>query len=526
MYSILIQKAQIIDGTGHEGWIGDVAIEGDSIVEIAPHINIHAKEVIDGQGLMLTPGFIDMQNHSDSYWQLFDTPSLDSLITQGYTTILVGQCGASLAPVLSPGSLLPMQKWHTLDGANINWTSFDEFAKDFSKRNYGCNIASLVGYATLRRGLIGDAVRSLTAPETDALRRILWESLEAGAFGLSTGLSYAHEIIISELELYDLAQIVAKEDALLSVHLRNEGSEIVESIAEAVDLCMHTGVNLKISHLKIKDLANWHHFNDAITTLENAYHQGLKINFDVYPYDSIWQPLYTYLPKWASLAGRAELLTHLENPAQKKKILAHLHNSQVKFSEMMVASTAHPLSIHSKTIGSIARNLGLTSEETVLEILKTGGSEVLVFDRCLSPDQVTELLEHPLGFVATDGAGFKDIHQAGGLANKLVHPRCFGSAPKFLQEVLQNKHIPIEEAIRKLTGGPASKLGLSRRGSIVVGNFADLVLFSPGEIQSKATYKDPYAYADGIQLVMVNGNISVRRGAVVGSHGKFLRKEK
>ncbi|MCL5775189.1 MAG: amidohydrolase family protein [Patescibacteria group bacterium] len=247
MYSLLIKNAIVYDGTGKPGEVLDVAVQGDEIANVAFNIKSYAQNVIDASGKILAPGFIDLQNHSDVYFQLFDNPSLDSLITQGYTTILVGNCGASLAPLLTHEALLSIQKWHSLEAANINWQSFSEFIETLSKQRLACNVASLVGYSTLRRAVVGDQIRSLEKNELQALKNALRESMEAGAFGLSNGLSYAHEIIVSELELFELAKIVKAQNGLFSVHLRSEGSEIIEALDEALDIARSTEVNLKIS---------------------------------------------------------------------------------------------------------------------------------------------------------------------------------------------------------------------------------------------------------------------------------------
>ncbi|MEK7161100.1 MAG: amidohydrolase family protein, partial [Patescibacteria group bacterium] len=256
MYSLLIKNALVVDGSGNVPQILDVALQGDEIANIAPAITSSAQNVIDAKGKVLAPGFIDPQNHSDSYWQLFDNPSLDSLITQGYTTILTGNCGASLAPLLSSEALLSVQKWHNLEATNINWQSYSEYLDVLSEKKFACNVAGLVGYSTLRRAIVGDQIRSLEKNEIAALKLVLEESLKNGAFGLSSGLSYAHEIIISELELYELAKILKAKDALFSVHLRSEGGELVEAIDEALDIAKNTGVNLKVSHLKVRNELN------------------------------------------------------------------------------------------------------------------------------------------------------------------------------------------------------------------------------------------------------------------------------
>lgn len=520
MYSLLIKNGTLIDGTGKPGEILDVAVEGDKIVNIDKNIPSYAHSVIDAGGKILAPGFIDLQNHSDSYWQIFDNPQFDSLITQGYTTILVGNCGASLAPLLSQESLLAMQKWHNLEGVNINWQTFEEFISELSNRRFACNIGSLIGYATLRRGVVGDQVRSLDKQEFKAIAKILESSLEAGAFGLSNGLSYAHEIIISELELLELAKIVKKYGALFSIHLRSEGSQVLESLDEALDIARNTEVNLKLSHLKIRGSQNFSKFEPVISDLETAYHKGVNVHFDVYPYDTIWQVLYSYLPKWAIEGGRKIMLRHFDDPAQKNKILLYLNSLDIKFQNLIVASTANRLSAMGKTIGQIAKNLAVSSEQAVLDLIQNGGSEVLVFEKNLDEEQVREFLFHPLSFLGTDGAGFPGI---GG--NKLVHPRCFGTSAKFLK-IAREAKISLESAVKKLSSIPAKKAGLKRRGEIKIGNYADLVIFDAEGIADKATYQSPYQFSEGFEYVFINGRAVIGEGKITKElPGRVLRRQ-
>ncbi len=519
MYSLLIKNANIIDGSGKARFTADVAVQGDQIVNIAPKIKTPAQITIEADGKVLAPGFIDLQNHSDAYWQIFDNPSLDSLITQGYTTILMGNCGASLAPLLSSQALLAMQKWHNLEGVNINWVSFSEFIEELSKRRFGCNVGSLVGYSTLRRAVVGDQIRGLQKGELEAIGRALKQSLESGAFGLSSGLSYAHEIIVSELELFELAKIIKNYSALFSIHLRNEGDEIIEAIDEALDIAKATGVNLKISHLKIRNQANWHKLPEVLNVIDTAYMQGTDVHFDVYPYDTVWQALYAYLPKWAIEGGRTTMLRHFADPVQKNKVLSFLNNSGVKFSTMYVASTATKLNFSGKTVGQIAKNMESSGEQAVLKLVENGGSEVLVFEQSLNMGQVKEIILHPLSFIGTDGAGF-------GLKNnnRLVHPRCFGTAAKFLN-IAQGAGESLEGAIKKLSSAPAKKAGIKKRGEIKIGNFADLVIFDPAKVKDRATYENPYQFSEGMEYVFVNGKAAVAEGKITGQlPGYVLRK--
>lgn len=520
MFNLLIKNAKIYNGSGKDSEVLDLAVVGDQIVEIKKEIDSEATIVIDAKGKSLCPGFIDIQNHSDSYWQIFDNPSLDSMVTQGYTTILTGNCGASLAPLLSHQALLSLQKWHSLEGNNINWQSFSEYVEELSKRKFACNIASLVGYSTLRRGIVGDEVRSLEKEELKSLQKVLTNSIESGAFGVSSGLSYSHEIIISELELVEMAKICEKMNALFSIHLRNESGEIAEAVDEAIDIARMTGANTKISHFKVRHSENWEKLPHILESLENAYHKGVNIDFDLYPYDTVWQPLYSYLPKWAVEGGRAVMLKHFSNPVQKNKILSFLNNSDVNFPSLMLASTTNSFNFVGKTIGQIAKNMSVSSEQAVLNVVENGGSEVLVFEKNLDESQLNLLMSHPLAMIATDGAGFSLENK-----NKLVHPRCFGSSARFIKFVLKN-NLSLEKEITKLTSKPAKKIGLQKRGEIKVGYFADLVLFDEQSISDRATYEDPYQICSGIDYVFVNGKMVVENSSQTKNlPGYVLRKK-
>jgi N-acyl-D-amino-acid deacylase len=435
----------------------------------------------------------------------------------------VGVCGTSLAPLLSRTSLLSIQKWRTLSGINSDWTTFAEFASVLSSRGLGCNVASLVGYATLRRGLVGDAVRTLDNSELESLKQIVRKSLEEGAFGLSSGLSYAHEVGISSLELNELAKVVREYDGLYSVHLRSEGTEILESLQEALEIAQASGCKLKLSHLKIRGTIHHYKHEQVLSTIETAYHRGVRVHFDVYPYHTTWQPLYSYLPKWVIEGGRNLMVRQLADPIIRRRVLDFLYSTGLVFSRLIIASTANQLQITGKTLGTIAGDWDVSSEEALLQLVQNGGSEVLVFDPSLDDLQVSKFIHHPLAMIASDGAGFSAGKPTNGAyKDKLVHPRCFGAAPRFLHQVIQDKTIPIESAVRKLTGLPAQSLGLQKRGLIAVGNFADIVLFDPHAINSKADYYNPFQYAEGISYVFVNGELALASGAEVSMHGRFL----
>ncbi len=518
MFSLLIKNATVIDGTGTKSIIADVAVEDDKIVAINNNITKGAKTVWDGTGLVLAPGFIDVQNHSDSYWQLFDNPNLHSLISQGYTTVLVGNSGTSLAPIISEHSLLSVQKWQSISGLNVNWRSFEEYKDQLNKLQFGCNVSSLIGYSTIRRGLLGDSLEAPTPGEFESLLRLVESGLKNGASGVSVGLQYSHELNVSEVELIGLAELCAKYDRILAVSLRNETDEVVDSVRELASIAEHTKVKLKISHLKIRYKQYWPLLKDLLDTIETSWHRGAKIYFDCYPYTFTWQPLYTYLPQWSLEGGRSHLLTRLNDPDQSQKILTELKNSPAKISELIIASTATGLKVNGRKLSEIGKDMNCTSEQALINLVRSGGATTLVFDECLDPENMDALINHSLAFIATNGGGFSLEH-----TDKLIHPRSFGTAPLFIKNVISRKLISLEEAIAKLTSRPADLVGLNKRGKIAVDYYADLVLFNPKTINSKANISNPYQYPNGIEAVWVNGNLATLKNIPTGQlSGKFL----
>ncbi len=527
MYDLIIRDAQVIDGTGKAGKVLDVGVEEGLIKDMGQSLPVKGRSEIQGRGKVLAPGFVDVQNHSDTYWNLIDDPGLESMVLQGFTTVVVGQCGSSLAPLLSRDAMKSSQKWHDLSGANHDWSSFHEYAKALADKELGVNVASLIGYSTLRRGLVGDEDRKLTSAELDAILAALDRAMSEGALGLSTGLSYAHESAVSELELFEAAKVVKKYDGLLSVHLRDEEGALPESVEEVLEIARRSKVRLKISHFKSRYQENWKLLTPALQALENAAHQGVDVMFDVYPYPAIWQPLYTYLPKWAKMGGREGVLSRLKDGGSRKKIVESLRERSAYLARLTIASTSFPIHVTGRSLAKIAANFELPVEEALLKVLENGGTEILVFDECLSTPDVVRLLEHPLSVVATDGGGFplsfQDLRKRH--ADKLVHPRCYGTSAEFLVLARESGKLSLERAVSKLSFYPAALAGVVNRGSIQVGQAADLVLFDPGNIRNRATPHNPYMSPDGILGVWVNGVMAVEDGRLTGRMpGNFLTR--
>src|SRR3989338_9883535 len=520
-FDTIIKNGTILDGTATEGKLADLGISDGRVAAIDDLKSARAELVIDAYGKYVAPGFVDAQNRSDSYFTLLETPSLESLVSQGITTIAVGHCGTSLAPLPGPDALKSIQKWRSIAGANINWLTFAEYYNVLQNYPLGTNVISLVGHSTIRRGLIGDQIRPATNEEIQIMDKLIRDAFNSGAAGLSFGLVYSHEAVSSADELLTAAKAVGEAKKLLSVHLRSEGGHIVEAVDEVLWLAKNAKVRLKISHFKARGKQNWAHLDAALARIDQAYQQGTDVFFDVYPYSTSWTVLYTYLPKWACEGGREKVLENLKNQSNRSKILAYLKDQEKNLGEIFIATSVTNPAVVGKTLSQVAANQEVSVEEALLNVLLAADGQAVVFDHNLFESQVETLLRHPLSVVATDGAGTNFVYQ---YSQGMVHPRCFGAFPKFLSMVREKKLMSWGDAIKKITSRPAEKLGLRDRGQIKKGWPADIVVFDPRDVGSKATYENPYRPADGIDYVFVNGKLSFAAKEEVREHAvKIIR---
>jgi N-acyl-D-amino-acid deacylase len=524
MYDILIKNPIIIDGAKNSKYKADVAIYKGRIEKIERDINpSKATKVIDAEGLYLTPGFIDLNNHSDTYLTLFTMPGLESLLRQGITTILGGNCGSSLAPLISADALKTIQKWTDTTQINLNWLTFEEFINVLSKIKLGVNFASLVGHSTLRRGLLGDEYREIKPRELKVMVDMLNTAMKQGAFGLSTGLVYSHAKIATTKEIIELAKTVKSFDGLYTTHVRGEAEELIPAIEETILIARKTGVNTEISHLKAMGENHWPNMKKAIELIEAE--KKTNINFDTYPYTVTGSVLYILLPDWVAEGGKEQLLKRLKDPAIKAKVIKEMQEKKAyEYDKVIVAMSPISKSFIGRKITEIAKAQETSVEEAIINMLLISQARINVFIDTLSEENVKMGLSNSLSFVASDGAGY-DISYSK-TKNDLVHPRCFGAFPRFLRKYVEDEHvISWEEAIYKVAGGPAKKLGLKDRGLVKRNYWADLVLINSEKIRDKATFENPYQFPEGIEYVFVNGEIAVENSLPTGKRtGKILKR--
>jgi len=520
MLDVLIKNTTIIDGSmeGKE-YRADLGINSGRISAIGA-LSERASRTIDGTGLVTSPGFIDVQNHSDSYGALLSSPSLESLLYQGITSAIVGHCGSSLAPLLS-GSLASIQKWSTIEGVNVNWRSVAEFLETVGRSGLGTNLGTFVGHATIRREFASDASRALSEREIQQVTRLLERSFREGGWGLSIGLEYAHEREVAEEELIHFLKTTHKEKRLCSLHLRDEGPDFFSALSEVLFLLRSTDVRTKISHIKIENETDPARGEHALETITSARAQGHALYLDIYPYTVSAGVLYLFLPSWATEGGRDALLSKLRNDTLRTEIAAEMRDHGLPYERITIASGLERTLI-GKSIAELARNQGRDPEDIIMDLLIATNDQIIVFFENIDEAVMETFLKDPYTMVATDGSGHLQTDQKRGA---LVHPRSFGSTARLLgRYVRERKTLSLPEAIYKLTGLPAAYLGLVNRGAIRIGNAADLVLFDRDRIADMATFKNPFEYPKGIEHVLVNGRVAISNGRYTGeTAGTILR---
>lgn len=520
-YDILIKGGSVIDGNGTPPAVTDIGIKGDKITHIGALEEKETQVVIQASGKYVTPGFIDLTNSSDTSLTIFKYPQLESLLKQGITTIIGGNCGSSLAPLGSKSALKSIRKWADTSEINADWNTMEEFLARVEKMRLGVNFGTFVGYGTLRRSVVGDEIKTLTQEEKEKIKYLLREGIEAGAFGFSLGLSYGHERVSSTEELIEIVKTLSETGGIVKIHLRSEGMSILASVNEAIRIGRETKAPIQISHLKAVGRQAWPHFKKVLELIKTARDSGVDINFDVSPYSTTGSLLYLLIPTWARQGGFDELFKKLKQPEERRKIIEHLKTYTLHYDKIIINS-AKLNSLVGKTLKEIADSSGLEPEEALLETVYTNEGRVKIIGRTVSVKNTKLAIKDENSFICSDGAGYGEEEIKSG---SLVHPRSFGAFPHFWHHFVKNLYtLSPEEAVQKITSGPARKLKLWGRGAITLGNYADLVIFDPEKIRDRATYKSPYQYAEGIEYLIINGQLAIKDNLVTNARaGRTLR---
>ncbi len=520
-YDFLIKKALIFDGKSLDGFRGDVAIEKDRIVAIAPYLSAKAKQIIDAKEWVLAPGFIDAHTHSDFNPLLY--PDLPNKILQGVTTEVVGNCGMSAAPVLGTHRERIRGVWARegvgIPEKTISWNSFEEYRAALESKGMSGNFVGLIGHGNLRSAVMGFAPHQASESEILQMKKLLGQAMKQGASGISFGLVYLPGIFANEEELVALCREAARHNGVCAFHMRNEGSKLLEAIQEAIRIGQKAQATIQISHLKAGGKANWGKIDEAFKLIESARLAGMPVEADAYPYAASFAELGVILPDAIyQREDRVSLFKSLEKREELLETLRkHYEDRNMKWDTIMIAATPHKKywKYEGKTIRDIARETGKSPEQFLVEILAGTSFEVSAFSFSQSEEVVDRVIEKP--YVAVGSDSIAD-------GSRKPHPRAFGSFPKiFKRYEIEKKEIETGEAVRKMTSLVAEHFRLKERGQIKPGFFADLVLFDPKKISDQATYEKPDLPSRGIEWVFVNGRPVVRNGKPTRiKAGRFL----
>jgi len=516
MYDVIIKNGTVIDGSGKtEKFKADVAIQGGAIARIGAFSNADAKETIDAKGMYVTPGFIDVLSHSDTYLTLFTAPKQESLVTQGVTTIIGGNCGYSLAPLVSGGVINSAEQWTDPSQINIDWLRMSEYLEKVKEKKCAINFGTLTGYNTIIKGVLKGDYRQSSSQENEIAAFLLEQSLEEGSFGMSLGLAYLFQDRHFLNHLESLFAVIRKHRRILTVHLRDESNQFLDSLASTLRLAEEYEVKLHISHLKVIGKPFWPNFTAAVRMIDDMTKRGSSVTFDVFPYASSGLSLYLLLPAWVKVGGPVMILKRLRNSFDRKQIAKDIAALSLEYDRMIIASRAPDEVFIGKSIADIAGTLGLSGEETIIELLLGSQARIIVFAHVLDETNVEAGIIHPLSIIASSGAGYGvgTAHPRG----DLPHPRSFGTFPRFLKKyVREGAALGWEEAVAKISGAPADLFGVKNRGYIKEGYHADVVVFDPGTIADLAIFQDPYHYSKGVRAVLVNGVSVYEAGAHSG----------
>jgi dihydroorotase/N-acyl-D-amino-acid deacylase len=529
-YDLIIRNGRVVDGTGRPAFRNDVAIDGDRIVEMGDLRNVPAKRIIDARGQIVAPGFIDMLGQSEQY-VLID-PRAMSKVMMGVTTEITGE-GESIAPV-NDQILKEQEDFNRRFNLTVDWRTLGEYFKRLDKQGAGVNLGTFVGATQVREYVIGYDDRPPTAAELEQMKKLVADAMISGALGVSTSLQYVPARFAKTDEIVELAKVAHQYGGIYITHQRSEANAIDDSMKEVFEIARRAHIPAEIWHFKTAYKKNWGRMPEMLGRIAAARRQGLKITADVYPYVAGSTSLSACLPPWALEGGTDRMVARLKDNATRERLKKEITTDSKDWENIYLGSGG-PGGI---LIGSVVnRDLESWQGKRLSEIAAAQKKDPLeaLFDFIIADHGQTgaiffmmqesdmqAALKSPFVSICTDsGARATD----GPLAGSKSHPRGWGSYPRILGKYVRDEHLlPLELAIRKMTGLPAENVGLKQRGLIREGYFADITIFDPNTVIDRATFEDPNQYPVGINYVIVNGQIEVDKGQrTPANSGRVLR---
>jgi N-acyl-D-amino-acid deacylase len=508
-FDTLIRHANIVDGTGRAGFTGDIGIVGDTITElgvIPPEAQ--AKQTLDATGMTAAPGFIDIHTHADI--ALLARPQHLPKVMQGVTTEVFTNCGLGFAPVTGEGLEIQRRfiaglfgddgnsaKEAALDDsphADWGWRTVADFLGRYEAQGVGTNIAYLIPHGAVRVSVLGMQERPADTGEVEQMRALVAQGMEEGAWGMSTGIWYAPMRAADRHELVTLF----REAGFFATHQRDYGNNLFTATDESLEIAREAGVPVQIAHLQMNGPGNAGRAPEILQQLERALADGIDVSCDTYPYTAGSTFIQSLLPSWATDGGPDAILRRLAESQTRARIIEEIGQGRSDWSRYMLVGADSPENgpYEGQTFEQVASARGLSGPEWVCAVLEEDNLRACYVHHGAHEGNVRDILRWPRQMVGSDG-----LHLPG-----KTHPRLYGTFPRVLgRYVREEKVISLEEAIHKMTGAPAARLGLPKRGTLAVDNAADLVLFDPATIHDVATFEDPLRFPTGIPHVFVNG---------------------
>lgn len=523
-FDVLIRNGLICDGTGSPAFIADLGINKDTIAVIGKLKKAKGTIEIDARNLAVAPGFINMLSWANE--SLIEDGRSQSDIRQGVTLEILGE-GDSMGP-LNEGMKQDMKNSQGDIKYDVEWTTLGEYLEFLEKRGVSTNIASFVGAATLRIYALGYDDRAPSVSELDTMRSLLRQAMEEGAVGLSSALQYVPASFATSRELTELCKEAAKYDGMYISHVRDEGDSLLPSIDELINTARDAGIRSEIYHLKQSGQSSWGLLDEVIRKVDSARAEGIQITADMYNYIASYTGFDIVIPDWVEEGGMIEFVKRLKDPFVRKKIKQEIAGAIAQRTGsadkvLIIGFRNDSLKyLAGKTLEEIALLRKKSPEETVMDLVIDDHSRVEVVYFSMSEDNLKRQIALPWMSFCSDAGSYAP---EGVFLKSGTHPRAYGSFARLLGKYVRDERvIPLEEAIQKLTSLPASTLKINKRGELKAGYFADVVVFDPLTIKDNATFENPHQYASGVMHVLVNGIQVIKDGEHTGAKpGRFVK---
>lgn len=513
---LVFEGGTIVDGSGAPGRAGPVGVRAGRIALPTPGTPVRARKRIDATGLVIAPGFIDIHSHTD-FWPEVD-PFATSKAYDGVTMEVSGNCGFSAFPLDDRTRERENRVLAPFCG-KIDWDDFAGYRASVEKKGTGIHRALLVGHGNLRKFVVGYDDREPTHSEMDRMKGVLDELLAQGAIGFTTGLIYPPGCFARTPEIVELAKVAAKHGKIYASHIRGEGANLVPAIDEVLSVARESGARTQISHLKASGPRNWHKIDAVLAKIDEVRSRGFPVMADRYPYTATNTSLDTCLRAWAYEGGNESMCRRFEDAAARKRMLAEMREDYPPehFKNVMVASVipAYGRKYEGRTIADIAAERAADPYDTLVSVLQECGGEVSAIFFTLNDEIMRRVLKLDYVMVASDATA-QVAHEP--RIEGSPHPRSYGTFTRVLGPLSRDEKLfGLEVAVAKMTGMPATQLGLEERGFVRAGHHADLAVFDPRQVQDRSTYKEPHTYSTGMVHVLVNGVGLIENGKLTGA---------